>query len=272
MLKSYARPLIFALTFLWASIALSQESCFPAHNDHQLVYDEGKLLLPSQWRDLENKLEHFAQETSNQIVVIITDDLCGKESWQYATEVGESWGVGQAKRDNGLVLVVKPKRNGENGEVAIAVGRGLEGAIPDVITKDIQQFEMIPHFKMNDYFTGIDKAVGVLMDLAKSEYNYQDYQNEHKNSSKFPVKIILILIVIVIVIIFKVMRTSSYARTNNMGWWAAWWLLNQTGRSHSGRWTDFTGVGRGGGGGGGFGGFGGFGGGSFGGGGSSSSW
>jgi uncharacterized protein len=269
MHKFFFRTLFFSLTFFWSQSLLAQKDCFPAHNDHQLVYDEGKLLLPSQWRDLENKLEHFAQETSNQIVVVVTDDLCGKASWQYATEVGETWGVGQAKRDNGIVLVVKPKKNGEKGEVAIAIGRGLEGAIPDVITKDIQEFEMIPHFKMNDYFTGIDKAVGVLMDLAKSEYNYQDYQKEHKNGAKVPGKIILILIVIIFVVIFKIARTSSYARNNSMGWWAAWWLLNQSGRSHGGRWTDFTG---GGGGGGGGGGFGGFGGGGFGGGGSSSSW
>jgi uncharacterized protein len=266
MRKHFFQSLLFVLTIFWTSSGYSQKDCFPAHNDHQLVYDEDKLLLPSQWRDLENKLEHFAQETSNQIVVIITDDLCGKESWQYATEAGEEWGVGQAKLDNGIVVVVKPKRNGESGEVAIVIGRGLEGAIPDVITKDIQQFEMIPHFKMNDYFTGIDKAVGVLMDLAKSEYNYQDYLKEHKNGSKVPAKVILILMVIIFVVVFKVIRTSAYAKNNSMGWWAAWWLLNQSGRSHGGRWNNFTGGGGGGGG------FGGFGGGGFGGGGSSSSW
>jgi len=254
----------FALSPLWSQ----NSDCFPKKNDHQLVYDEVGQLMPSQWRSLENKLEHFAQQTSNQIVLVITDELCGKEVWQYGTELGEEWGVGQSDIDNGIVIVLKPKKGDAKGEVAIIVGRGLEGAIPDVTTKDIQEYEMIPAFKQNDYFTGLDHATDVLMELAQGEYNFQHYADQKKSKSKVPVQLILIIIVIIIVLISRVVKTSHYARNNSMGWWAAWWLLNQTGSSHRGSWNNF----RGGGGGFGGGGFGGFGGGGFGGGGSSSSW
>jgi uncharacterized protein len=65
-------------------------------------------------------------------------------------------------------------------------------------------------------------------------------------------------------------RVKRYARTNDVDFWTAMWLLNEMDRKHRGRWTGGGGGGWSGGGGGG--GFGGFGGGSFGGGGAGGSW
>ena len=61
-------------------------------------------------QQLEDKLEKFANQTSNQIVVVIVDDLAGYEPYEYATKLGQSWGVGQEKQDNGVVVLIKPVR------------------------------------------------------------------------------------------------------------------------------------------------------------------
>jgi uncharacterized protein len=268
--------MMFPLTFF--SQKAGQE-CFP-DKALKLVYDEPDVIDDAQQRMLENKLVLFADSTSNQIAVVVVNDLCGMDKAQYAIELGELWGVGQEKEDNGIVVLVKVKTPGSRGEAFIAVGRGLEGAIPDAIALEIIEREMIPQFRNNDYSGGVNAAVTVLMDLAKGEYNSDAYSGKSGKplSAGAVVFIILgIIAVIALALSVRVYQVMRYARINNLGFWIAWALLNNMNRQHHGSWNDFR-RGRGGfggwSGGGGFGGggFGGFGGGSFGGGGAGGSW
>ena len=210
---------------------------------------------------LERKLSDFAKQTSNQIVIVIVDDLGGDEAWSYATELGQKWGVGQGKFDNGVVILVKPTGGEGQRDLHIAVGYGLEGAIPDLTSKQIREKEMYPYFKTGDYYTALDKATDVLMALAKGEYNANTYGK--KSSKKFPVGIIIPLIFFILFIIFKSSKRGGGGRGGSgltMG--AAGFLLG----------SSFGHRGGGGFGGGSAGGFGGFGGGGFGGGGSGGKW
>jgi len=84
---------------------------------------------------LERKLEDFANQTSNQIVIVIVDDLKGLEPYDFAVRLHHNWGVGQAKEDNGIVIVVKPTGGKGQRKSTISVGYGLEGAIPDLTAK-----------------------------------------------------------------------------------------------------------------------------------------
>ena len=73
---------------------------------------------------LEKKLEDFANQTSNQIVIVIVDDIAGLEAYDYATRLGQKWGVGQSKDDNGIVILVKPTGGEGHHELFIAPGYG----------------------------------------------------------------------------------------------------------------------------------------------------
>lgn len=219
------------------------------------------ILSDQEEAQLERKLEDFSNKTSNQIVIVITDDLKGLEPYDYATRLGHKWGVGQAKFDNGVVILLKPTTN-ESGKrsLTIAVGYGLEGAIPDLTTKRIRENEMNPSFKEGNFYEGLNKGTDVLMSLAVGEYNSDAYGK--KKSKQFPMAV---LIPIIIIIIFIIMRGSRGGRGGGgMTMSSAGWLL--------GSMLGGGGRGFGGGGGGSSGGFGGFGGGGFGGGGSSGSW
>ena len=73
--------------------------------------------------------------------------------------------MGDAEFDNGIVLALSPKTADRKGQVFIAVGYGLEGAIPDVTANRIIDLEMIPEFKRGGpdaYARGIRNAVDVL--------------------------------------------------------------------------------------------------------------
>lgn len=266
----------------WVQNGFAQKAgqeCFPPFSDRQTVYDVANVLNSQQEQQMENKLRNLAIQSSNEIAVVIVPSLCGMEKAQFATELGHEWKIGQAKEDNGIIVLVKPKTAGEKGEFFIAIGRGLEGAIPDATAYLIGQNEMLPSFKQGDMYTGIDKALDVLISLATKEYDSAAYSDRYKKGGKSGKSgfgfIGLILAVILLVIIFKVRQVRRYALVNDITFWAAWALFNSRTHTHGGYWNDFSGGGGSGGGGwdsggGGFGGFGG--GGDFGGGGAGGDW
>jgi len=241
-------------------------------NPPRLVNDLADIIDAQQEQSLEQFLTAFADSTSNQITVVTVPSLNGYEPAEMATEIGHQWGVGQEKFDNGVVVLVKPKYGpSDRGEVFIAVGYGLEGAIPDAVAKRIIEYEMIPDFKTNNYTQGIIKATVILMNLARGEFSAQEYQ-KRTEPKKLPAILPFLMIVGAIILIFvgRLNAARHYSMGHNVSLWTALWMMSSMNSTHRGRWGHFTsGSGSFGGGGGGFGGFGG---GGFGGGGAGGSW
>ncbi len=237
----------------------------------RLVNDLAGILTPQQAEELENRLVQFDRETSTQITVVTVSSLGGYDPASFTYKIGESWGVGRKEKNNGVVVLVKPKSGEERGQVYVAVGYGLEGVIPDAVAngKIIDQ-EMIPRFRENDYYGGIVNGTRIIMELVKGEYTADEYAGENAGVAGGAI-LVLMIVMIIIISLMKGGKSKSYnAGSRNLPFWMWLGMLN-SGKS-GGSWSDFSG-GRGGfGGGGGGGGFGGFGGGSFGGGGAGGSW
>lgn len=261
--------LIVLLGFVNAFEAVAQVPDAP--NPPRLVNDFAGILSSEQTAMLEDTLVAFSRKTSNQIVIVIFDDLGGMPAWQMAREIGAKWGVGKKdkKGGNGLVILVKPKTADSRGEAFIASGYGLEGALPDAFCRRIVENEMIPQFKNNDYFKGIKAALQVIMPVAAGEYSEEQYNEDNELSTEEALGLLFFVIVFVLFLMY-VLKDKGGNSGNNQG-----------GRrgGYGGPFITF-GPGFGGGlgsgssyGGGGFsGGFGGFGGGGFGGGGAGGSW
>ena len=223
----------------------------------RLVNDYTGTLTSSQIEALEKKLVAYDDSTSTQILVLIVDDLQGYSVEQYATEIGHSWGVGQKEKGNGAVILVKPKKGNERGQVNISPGYGMEQYVTDATAKTIIDREMIPAFREDDYYTGIDNAVNTIMDLCSGKFS----QDEYAGDDGFPLWFIILIIIAIALVL------SKFSDNNGQ---------NYSGGGTRTIWIPMGGGFGGGsfGGGGGFsgGGFGGFGGGGFGGGGASGSW
>lgn len=235
-------------------------------NPPRLLVDYTGILTSSEVRALENKLVRFNDTSSNQILVVITDDLMGNEIETYASGIGDKWGVGQSDLDNGVVVVVKPKTSNSRGLAFISVGYGLDGAIPDITAGQIVDFEMIPYFKQNDYYNGLDAATTVLMELASGEYNSDEYASARGNPWWTAIPFIVFFIVFISII--RLSRRSRTIGSKTMSPWTAFWLGGMIGGSSGSSWGGSSGSSWGGGGSS----FGGFGGGGFGGGGAGGSW
>jgi uncharacterized protein len=215
-------------------------------------------LSASEEAALENKLANFAKETSNQIVVLIVDDFAGMDANSYGVEVGRAWGIGQAKVNNGILILVKPTGGSGQRDAYITVGPGLEGAIPDITAKHITEDELLERFKEGKNYEALDAATTVLMKLAKGEINSDKYNDEHapKNSRY------LWILAILFIVIMLARRKGGGGRGGFGTGMATGFFIGSGGFGRS----------SGGFGGGGGGGFGGFGGGSFGGGGGGGKW
>lgn len=143
-----------------ASVARADDPPLPALTGR--IVDRAELLLDATESALTAKLAAHEQATGNQVVVVTLPDLMGRTASDWGLMLGRAWGIGQAGKDNGIVLLVAPNER----EVRIEVGYGLEGTMPDAIANGIIQNEIIPQFKAADMEAGIvggtDAILGVL--------------------------------------------------------------------------------------------------------------
>ena len=109
----------------------------------RLVNDFANILSADEVNRLENKLVVFNDSTSTQIAIIIVKSLNGYDKNDLAQRIGEKWGVGRKGKNNGVVILVKPKYGQEKGDACIQTGYGLEGVLPDITCKRIVDNEMI---------------------------------------------------------------------------------------------------------------------------------
>ena len=137
----------------------------------ELVQDYANVLSTTEVETLTEKLNEFNRTTSNQILVVVVTNLCGYDKAEFTYSLGQKWGVGQDNKDNGVVIMVKPKTDTEKGAVFIAPGYGLEGALPDAIVKRIIENQVIPLLKDGDYYLGISNAIDKVMEASLGEYS-----------------------------------------------------------------------------------------------------
>ena len=233
---------------------------------NRLVNDYSGILALSQCQALEQRLVAFNDSTSNQVVIIITPTIEGDDEDAAAQRVGQRWGVGQEKFDNGVVILIKSKTFEENwGAVAIATGYGVEGALPDVFCKRIIDDHMIGPLGDGDYYRALTQALDVMLPVLAGEYSYAQYRADERREGLIALAVLLgfmTLVVVVLVIVAK--KHPNQWRNNGSGGGGTYF-----GGPVGGTWGSGTWGGGSWGSSGGFGGFGGFGGGSFGGGGAS---
>ncbi len=238
----------------------------------RLVNDFTGILTDAQVAALTARCNDFANKTSTQVAIVIIPYLGNISRADMAYRIGSSWGVGQSKFDNGLVFLVKPKVADESGEVFIAPGKGLEPVLTDAFTKRIVELRVIPAFKNNDYYNGINDALNIIFPVAAGEISTDEFAYEEADDAALAVLFAIQILVFILIIVLagRGNKNNNYGSGNRRGnsFTTGYVLGNILSSLNSG------GFGRGSSSGGGWsgGGFGGFGGGGFSGGGAGGSW
>jgi len=249
------------LLFLFSTRLSFAQFEIPKKPDFQTsVYDYAKLLSDSEKQQLEEKLVRYSDSTTTQIVIVTIDDLKGENIDVLSTNWAQTWGIGQAKEDNGvMILVAKNDR-----KLSIRPGYGLEDKLIAAICGEIIRDVIVPEFKAGSYYNGLDKGIDAIIQVVKGKYKGTRKQT---NKEGIPIAVFIIIFIIIIVLI------SRNKGNGGSGIGASPSLLDiiilsNLGRSSGGGFGG--GFGGGSSGGGGFGG--GFGGGGFSGGGASGGW
>jgi uncharacterized protein len=217
------------------------------------IHDEAKILSPAFVEQLEHRLQTDEDSTSNQIAVLIIRSLDDYPIEDYTLKVVEKWKLGQADKDNGVLLFVAV----DDRKVRIETGSGVEGVLPDAVCNQIIRNEIAPHFRQSDYEGGIQAAVDAITKAISGEYEGEPQTSAPRKRGG---SILPFLIILIIIIIIGRIRGGGGGGYRGGGW--------SSGSGWFGGGFSGGGSSWGGGGGGGFSG----GGGGFGGGGSSGSW
>ncbi|ESU29344.1 hypothetical protein FLJC2902T_07410 [Flavobacterium limnosediminis JC2902] len=256
--------ILVAVTFLLLHQLGFAQFDIPKKPDFQTsVYDYANILEAGQKKQLEEKLVRYSDSTTTQIVVITIEDLKGEDIGILTPKWAHEWGIGQAKEDNGvLILLSKNDR-----KIWISPGYGVEDRLTAGITGELVRNIIIPEFKAGSYYNGLDKGADAIFDVLKGKYKGERKANKSPGGGK------IIFFIIIFIIIIVILSKNKRGGGGNGGRFSGPDLgdiiiLSSLGR---GGFGGFGGGSSGGGfGGGGFGG--GFGGGGFSGGGSGGSW
>lgn len=119
------------------------------------VVDAASILSPEFEQRLTARLAELEKDTQVQLVVATTPDLQGRNIDAYALDLGNSWGLGDPARNDGLLLLVAPNER----QVRIEVGRGLEAAVRDEDAAAIIQNAILPRFRNGEFESGINAGV-----------------------------------------------------------------------------------------------------------------
>ncbi|NLI99413.1 TPM domain-containing protein [bacterium] len=123
----------------------------------EYVRDDAGVLSPSDIARINALCSEVEEKTTAEMAVLVLSSTGNEVISAYATNLGNYWKVGQASRDNGLVMVVAI----DDRQVFTATGSGMEGILPDATVYQIYKQVLVPNFKKAKYGTGIYKALQV---------------------------------------------------------------------------------------------------------------
>lgn len=118
----------------------------------------GKLDL-TQIEELSSLICQYEQQTSIEFAVVIVNSLDGKTAREYAEDIGDTWGVGKAGRNNVVVLLWAPSERA----YSLRIADGLSADMGDEDAKRITQENLVPYFKRGEYYAGLMETLQAAM-------------------------------------------------------------------------------------------------------------
>ena len=169
--------LIFILLTLWCLPGLAQKIAVPELR--QQVTDITGTLSTSEQQSLTQQLQDITHKTRAQVAVLVVPSTGDDSIEQYATRVFDNWRLGDAKRNDGILIIVA----WSDRTVRIQVGYGLEEKVTDALAGDIIRSNMIPAFKQQKLAKGLELAINALNNQLTSQHQYPTNPSESESAS-----------------------------------------------------------------------------------------
>lgn len=149
--ETFLRRIGILLIAVWIGLltggcALFEEQPYPSATDQFFVNDFADVLSDEDEQRIYNSGVRLFDATGAQVVLATVDSLGGRELEDYSIGLAREWGIGDAEKDNGILLLFLT----DGPHSRIEVGSGLEGALPDSKAGRILDTYLVPWYEDSD--------------------------------------------------------------------------------------------------------------------------
>jgi uncharacterized protein len=150
------------------------------------VIDLSNTLSTAEVAALDERIRAIHQAGHAQIGIVVVPTTQPESIFDYALRVAEQWKLGEAKRDDGLLVVLAA----QDRRIQILTGYGLEGVLPDVVLSRIIREQITPEFRNGNYAAGlqagleqIDQILQMDPDIARAQAMQAQQQDSQQGQS-----------------------------------------------------------------------------------------
>lgn len=174
------------------------------------IVDAASLLSQDAAARIDGKLAAHEAKTGDQLVVATVPSLQGVTIEDYANGLFRHWRLGQAKTNNGVLLIVAPNER----KVRIEVGYGLEGALTDALSSTIITTAITPKFRTGDFAGGIEAGADAILSILDGDAEQWQRRAAIRSDEAGFVDTLVLVVVIAIFFFILVSFLRSLARAN----------------------------------------------------------
>ena len=123
------------------------------------VLDAAGIIPDADEAALDTKLRGYTKDTGRAIIVATVPSLDDQPVDAYAQQVAESWDIGGAASEQGVLFLVAPAER----KIRIHTARGVQERFPDVLAGRIIRETVTPRFKAGDMAGGINAGIDAII-------------------------------------------------------------------------------------------------------------
>jgi uncharacterized protein len=194
-MKNYLHLIITAFLLFLTNTAAAFEPPVPTG----YVVDMADKLSQDQIKDLNVKLKNISDTTSNQFAALIIPSLNGESIDDVAYKTFNTWKVGKAGLDNGVLIVIAVAER----KSRIETGKGVGGDLTDLQSNDILRQQLGPHLRKGEFFEGLNASFDAINGTIESRKHPvpQPVATSHTDPALIAIGIITFGIIILSIII-----------------------------------------------------------------------
>lgn len=209
--------LVVVMVLSLASCGKESRNQYPQPTEKFFVNDFAAVLTEADINTIYTSGVALQEATTAQAVVITVDSLDDIPIEDYALQIGRQWGVGDKDKDNGVVILLSES----DREIYIAVGYGLEGALPDSKTGRIIDNYGLTYFSNNNFSTGLVNIYNAVVNEIYIEYGMQPSENyipadllpDSQNDSSSAGQVIISWLVLIVLVM---LYTAIFGRRGGL--------------------------------------------------------
>jgi uncharacterized protein len=205
------KKLLILLTYLFLFLPL-HASALGIPKLQGYVNDYAHMISGSARAKLEEELKSFEQSDSTQFVILTIPSLEGESPEDYSIKIVEAWKLGQARKDNGILLLVSK----DDRKMRIEVGRGLEGRLTDLTAGRIVDLAIKPWFKRGDFDGGFAAGVASLIDATRGEFKSEG-EDSRKGTQPFHSSWLFLFVILILFFFFLSSARKRGITSNGRG-------------------------------------------------------